>query len=74
MKLVFVTLIRCADWRRKAGIIDLERLQLRILRQQLGLESPTEHDKNDHKAKKWHERSATRLQDARDLTPELRGT
>ncbi|CAN5743008.1 IS256 family transposase [soil metagenome] len=47
MKLVFATLIRCADRWRRVGITDLERLQLRTLRQQLGLEPSTEHDDKD---------------------------
>jgi putative transposase len=44
MKLVFATLIRCADRWSRVGITDLERLQLRALRQQLGLEPPTVAD------------------------------
>ncbi len=44
MKLVFATLIRCADRWSRCGITDLERLQLRALRQVLGLEPPTVHD------------------------------
>jgi transposase-like protein len=47
MKLVFATLIRCADRWRTVGISDLERLQLRALRQELELEPSTEHDDND---------------------------
>jgi putative transposase len=46
MKLVFATLIRCADRWSRAGITDLERLQLRALRQQLGLEPETIHDED----------------------------
>ncbi len=44
MKLVFATLIRCADRWSRAGITDLERLQLRALRQELGLEPEAIHD------------------------------
>lgn len=48
MKLVFATLIRCAQRWSRVGITDLERHQLRTLRQELGLE-PTDHDDRDQK-------------------------
>ena len=52
MKLVFATLIRCADRWSRCGITDLERLQLRTLRQELGLESETiQNDKDDKQDK-----------------------
>ena len=46
MKLVFATLIRCAQRWSRVGITDLERLQLRALRQELGLEPTHYNDKN----------------------------
>ncbi len=48
MKMVFATLIRCADRWTRCGITDLERLQLRALRQQIGLEPETIHDDKDN--------------------------
>lgn len=40
-------MIRCANWWSRVGITDLERLQLRALRQELGLEPATiQDDKN----------------------------
>ena len=52
MKLVFATLIRCADRWSRVGITDLERLQLRALRQELGLEPKTVHDNKQDKQDK----------------------
>lgn len=46
MKLIFATLIRCADRWSRVGITDLERLQLRALRQELDLEPKTMNDKD----------------------------
>ncbi len=40
MKLVFATLIRCAQRWMRASISDLERHQLRLLRQELGIDPP----------------------------------
>ncbi len=42
MKLVFATLIRCADRWSRISVSDLERHQLRLLRQELGIDPPTE--------------------------------
>lgn len=42
MKLVFATLIRCAQRWSRVGITDIERHQLKTLRQELGLEPPTQ--------------------------------
>lgn len=44
---MFATLIRCPERWSRASITDLERLQLRALRQQLGLEPETIHDDDD---------------------------
>jgi transposase-like protein len=49
MKLVFATLIRCAQRWSRVGITDLERLQLRALRQELGLEPETIQDDKNQK-------------------------
>lgn len=40
MKLVFATLIRCAQRWSRVGITDLERHQLKLLRRELGLDPP----------------------------------
>ncbi len=40
MKLVFASLIRCAQRWSRVGITDLERHQLRLLRRELGLDPP----------------------------------
>ena len=42
MKLVFATLIRCAQRWNRVGITDLERHQLHALRQELGLDPPAD--------------------------------
>jgi transposase-like protein len=46
MKLVFATIIRCAQRWSRVGITDLEQHQLRTLRQELGLEPTHGNDKN----------------------------
>lgn len=40
MKLVFATMIRCAQRWMRISISDLERHQLRLLRQELGIDPP----------------------------------
>jgi putative transposase len=52
MKLVFATLIRCADRWSRVAISDLERHQLQLLRVELGLDPPPEqHTKKSTKKK-----------------------
>jgi len=43
MKLVFATLIRCAQRWSRISISDLERHQLQLLRQELGIDPPPIH-------------------------------
>jgi transposase-like protein len=52
MKLVFATLIRCAQRWMRISVSDLERHQLRLLRQELGIDPPhatPQEDETDHK-------------------------
>ncbi len=47
MKLVFATLIRTAQRWSRIAVSDLERHQLRLLRQELGIDPPPTSKKED---------------------------
>ncbi|MFQ5968726.1 MAG: transposase [Acidimicrobiia bacterium] len=49
MKLVFATLIRCAQRWSRVSISDLERHQLQLLRQELGIDPPPTRKENKAK-------------------------
>ncbi|HZD22718.1 MAG TPA: transposase [Acidimicrobiia bacterium] len=51
MKLVFATLIRCSQRWQRISINDLERHQLGLLRQQLGIDPPPRTKQEDHESK-----------------------
>jgi hypothetical protein len=52
MKLVFATLIRCADRWSRVSINDIERHQLQLLRTELGLDpDPTTITKKENPSK-----------------------
>jgi hypothetical protein len=51
MKLVFATLIRCADRWSRVAISDLERHQLQLLRVELGIDPPPANDTKNIKKK-----------------------
>jgi hypothetical protein len=44
MKLAFATMIRAAERRCRVSINDIERHQLKLLRVELGIDPPPEHD------------------------------
>jgi putative transposase len=49
MKLVFATLIRCAERWSRVAISDLERHQLQLLRVELGIDPPQQHTNSTKK-------------------------
>lgn len=71
MKLVFATLIRTAQRWSRIAVSDLERHQLRLLRQELGIDPPPTNQKEDNNRPNRpspHELTPSRLQTNQDLT------